>query len=78
MTFTRKLTAAASISALLALPIASAGAAPTHHSASAGKAAKAACRAELKKKGSKKFAAKYGDKNAFGKCVSSYEKHHKA
>jgi hypothetical protein len=40
--------------------------------------AKAACKAELKKKGSKKFAAKYGKKNALGRCISRYEHTHKA
>ena len=39
--------------------------------------AKSACKAELKKKGKKKFDAKYGRKNALGKCVSRYERTHK-
>jgi hypothetical protein len=39
--------------------------------------AKAACKAERRKKSKKKFEAKYGHKNAFGKCVSRYEQKHK-
>jgi hypothetical protein len=38
--------------------------------------AKAACKAQLTKKGKKKFQAKYGHKNAMGKCISHYKKTH--
>jgi hypothetical protein len=39
--------------------------------------ATAACKAEQHKLGNKKFKAKYGHKNPFGKCVSKYERTHK-
>jgi hypothetical protein len=38
--------------------------------------ANAACKAERRKKGRKRFGAKYGHKNTFGKCVSRYEQTH--
>jgi hypothetical protein len=72
--FSRKIAAVATVSALLAVPVAGAGAAgPTP---ALQKAAKAHCKALLKKEGTKKFDAKYGKKNAMGKCVSAYEKAH--
>jgi hypothetical protein len=40
--------------------------------------AKTACKAERRRKGSKKFEAKYGHKNAFGKCISRYKQTHQA
>jgi hypothetical protein len=36
----------------------------------------AVCKAQLKKEGKKKFDAKWGKKNALGKCVSAYVKAH--
>jgi hypothetical protein len=74
MQFSRKIAAVATVSALLAVPVAGAGAAsPTP---AQQKAAKAYCKALLKKEGTKKFDAKYGKKNPMGKCVSAYEKAH--
>jgi hypothetical protein len=72
--FSRKIAAVATVSALLAVPVAGAGAATTPPALQ--KAAKAHCKALLKKEGTKKFDAKYGKKNAMGKCVSAYEKAH--
>jgi hypothetical protein len=40
--------------------------------------ANAACKAERRRKGKKRFEAKYGHKNALGKCISRYERTHKA
>jgi hypothetical protein len=75
MQMSRKLAAVATTAALAAVPIASASAASSPTPA-LQKAAKAACKAQLKKGGAKKFAAKWGHKNAMGKCVSAYEKAH--
>jgi hypothetical protein len=64
--------------AAAALAISPAGAfAATHHTTSLHSRAEKACKAALKKDGKKKFDAKYGSKNALGKCVSAYEKAHK-
>jgi hypothetical protein len=40
--------------------------------------ANAACMAERRRKSKKRFEAKYGHKNALGKCISRYERTHKA
>lgn len=75
MRMSQKLAALATTAALAAVPVAGASAA-THPSAALQKAAKAHCKALLKKEGKKKFERKFGRKNAMGKCVSSYEKAH--
>lgn len=65
--------------AVLAMAVTPATAlASTHHTnSSARKAAEKFCRAQDKRLGKAKFDKKYGPKNAFGKCVSTYEKTHK-
>jgi hypothetical protein len=67
-------TVAALAAAALAVTPAAALAAPKKTSVHAK--AVAVCKAELKKQGKKKFDAKWGKKNAQGKCVSAYVKAH--
>ena len=65
--------------AVLSLAVTPAAAvAATHHTnSSVRKAAAKYCKAQEKKLGTSKFDKKYGPKNAYGKCVSAYEKKHK-
>jgi hypothetical protein len=75
MRMSQKLAALTTTAAIAAVPTAGAVAASTPTPA-LQKAAKAHCKALLKKEGTKKFDAKYGHKNPMGKCVSAYEKAH--
>lgn len=72
---TQKCVAALAALSLAATP--AAAVASTHHTSPLRKKAEKYCRVLEKKEGKRKFDKKYGPKNAFGKCVSRYEKKHK-
>ena len=65
------------VASLAALSLAAAPAAlASTHSSSLRSQAEKYCRAQEHKLGGRNFKKQYGPKNAFGKCVSMYEKSH--
>lgn len=67
---------AAAIATALALTATPAVATASTHSSKIRSQAEKFCRAQRTQEGVATFDAQYGKKNAFGKCVSAYEKTH--